>query len=62
MRKEKRTFLDYLMTGNVTPNAMSASILNLIYKKNIKVQEISKKGKKNVRKEMGNKKKETNGT
>ncbi len=29
--------VDYLMKGNVTSNAMAASIMNLIYKKNIKV-------------------------
>ncbi len=39
--------IDYLMKGTITPNAMTASILNLIYKKNIKVEEIktSKKTK-----------------
>jgi len=29
--------IDYLMHKNITPNAMSASIMNLIYKKIIKV-------------------------
>lgn len=33
--------LDYLMNKNITPNAMSASIMNLIYKKNIAVEEIA---------------------
>lgn len=33
--------VDYLMKGNVSSNAMSASIMNLIYKKNIKVEEIA---------------------
>ncbi|MCI8575684.1 MAG: DUF2207 domain-containing protein, partial [Bacilli bacterium] len=28
--------IDYLMNKNITPNAMSSSIMNLIYKKNIK--------------------------
>ncbi len=32
--------IDYLMHHKITPNAMSASIMNLIYKKNIKVEEI----------------------
>ena len=44
--------VDYLMNHNITPNAMSASILNLIYKKNIKVEEIpseKKKKEKNYR-------------
>lgn len=30
--------IDYLMNSNVTPNAMSASIMNMIYKKNIEVE------------------------
>lgn len=30
--------IDYLMNYNITPNAMSASIMNLIYKKNIEAQ------------------------
>ena len=40
--------IDYLMNGNITENAMSASILNLIYKKNIQVEEMTddKKSKK----------------
>ena len=38
--------VDYLMNHNITPNAMSASILNLIYKKNIKVEEIPSEKKK----------------
>ena len=38
--------VDYLMNGNVSANAMSASILNLIYKKNIAVTPISDDGKK----------------
>ena len=32
--------VDYLMNRKITPNAMSASIMNLIYKKNILVEEI----------------------
>src|SRR5574344_809986 len=38
--------IDYLMNQRITPNAMSASILNLIYKKNIKVEEIPSDSKK----------------
>ena len=39
--------IDYLMNRKITPNALSASIMNLIYKKNISAKEIdgSKKGK-----------------
>ncbi len=41
--------IDYLMKNTVSENAMSASILNLVYKKNIKVDEItSEKEKKKV--------------
>lgn len=32
--------VDYLMNKNITPNAMSASIMNLIYKKVVKIEEI----------------------
>ena len=32
--------IDYLMTRKIGPNALSASIMNLIYKKNIKVKEL----------------------
>lgn len=32
--------IDYLMNKSITPNAMSASIMNLIYKKNISFEEI----------------------
>jgi len=32
--------IDYLMNKNISPNAMSASIMNLIYKKNISLEEI----------------------
>ncbi len=35
--------IDYLMKGTITSNAMSASILNLIYKKNIKVEQLKNK-------------------
>jgi uncharacterized membrane protein len=35
--------LDYLMHHDITPNAMSASIMNLIYKKNITVNKIDDK-------------------
>ena len=38
--------IDYLMNKNITPNAMSASIMNLIYKKNIEVEEISNANEK----------------
>ena len=38
--------VDFLMNNTITPNAMSASILNLIYKKNIKVEELPSKKKK----------------
>lgn len=39
--------IDYLMHKKITPNAMSASIMNLVYKKNLKVEEIvTEKGKK----------------
>ncbi|HOZ88612.1 MAG TPA: DUF2207 domain-containing protein [Bacilli bacterium] len=35
--------IDYLMNKRITPNALSASIMNLIYKKNITVKELPKK-------------------
>ncbi len=38
--------VDYLMNKNITPNAMSASIMNLIYKKAIQVEEIPSEKKK----------------
>ncbi len=38
--------IDYLMNKSITPNAMSASIMNLIYKKNIKIEEIKDSVKK----------------
>ena len=38
--------IDYLMKRNITPNALSASIMNLIYKKNIRVKEIESSKKK----------------
>lgn len=38
--------IDFLLHKNITPNAMSASIMNLIYKKNIKVEEIPNNKKK----------------
>lgn len=38
--------IDYLMHKNITSNAMSASIMNLIYKKVIKVEEIPSTKKK----------------
>ena len=38
--------IDYLMHKNITPNAMSASIMNLIYKKVITVEEIPTNKKK----------------
>ena len=37
--------IDYLMNRKITPNAMSASIMNLIYKKNISASEIANTGK-----------------
>lgn len=37
--------IDYLMNKRITPNAMSASIMNLIYKKNLSVKEISNDSK-----------------
>ncbi len=40
--------IDYLMNKNITPNAMSASIMNLIYKKNIEVTEEPSKKKKKI--------------
>ncbi len=39
--------IDYLMNKIITPNAMSASILNLVYKKKVKVEKI-KDGKKDI--------------
>lgn len=43
--------IDYLMNKKITPNAMSASIMNLVYKKNINVEEIvdNKSKKKNYK-------------
>lgn len=38
--------IDYLFNKNITPNAMSASIMNLVYKKNISVEEMSSDKKK----------------
>lgn len=38
--------IDYLMKKQITPNAMSASIMNLIYKKNLSVEEIPNDDKK----------------
>lgn len=38
--------IDYLMKRQITPNALSASIMNLIYKKNISVKEIESTKKK----------------
>lgn len=38
--------VDYLMNKNITPNALSASIMNLLYKKVIAVEEIPSKKKK----------------
>lgn len=38
--------IDYLMTKTISPNAMSASIMNLIYKKNIELEEIASDEKK----------------
>ena len=37
--------IDYLMNRKITPNAMSASIMNLVYKKNIAAKEITEKKK-----------------
>lgn len=38
--------IDYLMNKNISPNAMSASIMNMIYKKNIEVEELPTENKK----------------
>lgn len=38
--------IDYLFNKNITPNAMSASIMNLVYKKNISVEEMPSNKKK----------------
>lgn len=38
--------IDYLMHKKITPNAMSASIMNLVYKKNLSVVEIVNDSKK----------------
>ena len=38
--------IDYLNNKNISANALSASIMNLVYKKNIKVEEIASKDKK----------------
>lgn len=38
--------VDYLFNKNISSNAMSASIMNLVYKKNIKVEEIVSNKKK----------------
>ena len=38
--------IDYLMNRKITPNALSASIMNLVYKKNIQVEEIASGKKK----------------
>lgn len=38
--------IDYLMNKKITPNAMSASIMNLAYKKNLSVKDISEADKK----------------
>ena len=38
--------IDYLMKRQMTPNALSASIMNLIYKKNISVNEMATEKKK----------------
>lgn len=35
--------IDYLMNKSISPNALSASIMNLVYKKNISVTELDKK-------------------
>lgn len=37
--------VEYLMKKNITPNSFSASILNLIYKKNIEIEEVVDKKK-----------------
>jgi uncharacterized membrane protein len=37
--------VDYIMNKSITPNAMSASIMNLIYKKNIKAERIENEKK-----------------
>ena len=35
--------IDYLIHSNITPNAMSASLMNLIYKKNVTVEKLEDK-------------------
>ena len=46
--------VDYLFHKTLTPNALSASIMDLIYKKNIKVEEVNEK-KKNYKFTLVNK-------
>ncbi len=41
--------IDYLLHKSITSNALSAAIMNLIYKKNIKVEEIKNKKKKDYK-------------
>ncbi len=41
--------IDYLMNKNITPNAMSASIMNLIYKKNISYEIVNNTKKANYK-------------
>ena len=43
--------IDYLMKKNITPNALSASIMNLIYKKNVEAEEIPNTKGKSSKKE-----------
>ncbi len=40
--------IDYLFNKSITPNAMSASIMNLIYKKNISVEKVPVKKNKDI--------------
>lgn len=55
--------IDYLVNKNITPNAMSASIMNLIYKKVIKLEEIpSSKNKKDYKFILVDREKDTNET
>ncbi len=44
--------VDYLMNRKITSNAMSASIMNLIYKKNIKAEELADTKDKKVKQYM----------
>ena len=40
MTLKQESLIDYLMNNTITPNAMSASLMNLIYKKNVSVEKL----------------------